>query len=98
LRADYFSKADLSQPLQRAAMETYLARPDVAVAEKAKMLAVLASPGSFASDTLLSQPPPDEFPPNRIAALRTTVDEWLQTARFPQLYGPLLQLQRRIAD
>ena len=98
LRADYFSKADFSQASQRAAVETYLSRPDVQVAEKAKLLAVLASPGSFASDSLLTQPPPDDFPPQRVEALRRTVDEWLQTARFPELLGPLRQLQLQIAD
>lgn len=97
LRADYFGKADLSQPAQRAAVETYLARPDVQIGEKAKMLAVLASPGSFASDNLLTQPPPDEFPPERIAALQRTVDEWLRAQRFPELTTAIVQLQRRIA-
>jgi hypothetical protein len=98
LRADYFSKADFSQPSQRVAVETYLSRPDVELAEKAKMLAVLASPGSFTSDTLLTSPPPDEFPPQRTQALRETVTEWLRSARFPQLYGALEQLQRRLAN
>jgi hypothetical protein len=98
LRADYFSKADFSQASQRAAVETYLSRPDVQVTEKAKMLAVLASPGSFASDSLLTQPPPDEFPPQRVEALRRTVGEWLVNSRFPELAGPLRQLQLQIAD
>ena len=97
LRADYFSKADLSQPAQRVAVETYLARPDVDVREKSKMLAVLASPGSFASETLITQPPPDEFPPQRIAGLRQSVNDWLATNRFPALVPPLRQLQGRIA-
>jgi hypothetical protein len=98
LRADYFSKADLSQPAQRLAVETYLGRPDVEVREKAKMLAVLASPGSFASETLITQPPPDEFPPQRIAGLRKSVDDWLTTNRFPALIPPLQQLQARISQ
>ena len=98
LRADYFSKADLSQPAQRSAMETYLARSDVAFPEKAKMIAALASPGSFAADTLLTTPPPDEFSPQREAALRRTVTDWITTSRFPALMGPLQQLQRRIGN
>ena len=97
LRADYFSKADLSQPAQRAAVETYLARPDVTIPEKTKFLGVLASPGSFASDTLLTQPPPDEFPPERIAGLRQTLGDWVQSGRFPELTASLLLLQNRLA-
>jgi hypothetical protein len=97
LRADYFSKADLSQAAQRQAVENYLSRPDVGIPEKAKMLAVLASPGSFASESLLTQPPPDEFPPQRITGLRQTVNDWISTNRFPALAPPLRQLQARIA-
>ena len=98
LRADYFSKADLSQPSQRAAVEAYLSRPDVASREKGKLLAVLASPGSFAADTLLTDPPPAEDPPQRSAGLRQTVGDWLKTNRFPELNPSLLQLQERLAQ
>jgi hypothetical protein len=98
LRADYFSKADLSQVQQRQAVEAYLARPDVTVAEKDKLLAVFASPGTFVGDTLVTQPPPADDPPQRAAGLRTAVNDWLAGNRFPDLTGALVQLQRRLTQ
>ena len=98
LRADYFSKADLSQPAQRAALEAYLSRTDVDAREKGKLLAVLASPGSFAGDTLVTDPPPEEDPPQRSAGLKQAVGEWLKTNRFPELNPSLQQLQERLAQ
>ena len=98
LRADYFSKADLSQFQQRQAVETYLARADVAVAEKDKLLSVFASPGSFVGDTLVTDPPAADDLPQRIPGLRAAVDDWLKGNRFPALNGALGQLQRRLAE
>ena len=98
LRADYFSKADLSEVQQRQAVETYLARADVAAAEKDKLLSVFASPGSFVGDTLLTDPAPADEPPQRSAGLRAAVDDWLKGSRFPSLTGPLSQLQRRLEE
>jgi len=98
LRADYFSKADLSQPQQRQAVETYLARADVTLAEKEKLLTVFASPGSFVGDTLVTAPPPPDDPPQRAAALRTTIADWIKGNRFPSLNAPLAQLQQRLAE
>ncbi len=98
LRADYFSKADLSQAAQRAAVEDYLSRPDVAAREKTKLLAVLASPGSFAADALLTDPPPAEDPPQRSAGLMQAVGDWLKANRFPELNPSLQQLQERLAQ
>ncbi len=98
LRADYFSKADLSQGQQRQAVEAYLARADVAAAEKAKLLAVFASPGTFVGDTLVTQPATADDAPQRTAGLRAAVGDWLKGNRFPDLAGPLAQLQRRLAE
>ncbi len=98
LRADYFSKADLSQFQQRQAVEAYLARADVAVAEKGKLLSVFASPGTFVGDTLVTQPGAADDSPQRIAGLRSAVSDWLKGNRFPDLTGPLAQLQQRLAE
>ena len=98
LRADYFSKADLSQAQQRQAVEAYLARPDVTAAEKGKLLSVFASPGTFVGDTLVTQPSVADDPPQRTAGLRAAVGDWLKGNRFPDLAGPLAQLQRRLAE
>lgn len=98
LRADYYSKADLSQSAQRQAVEAYLARPDVSATEKEKLLAVFASPGTFAGENLLTSPPPEDDPPERKAGLRKTVDDWIKTNRFPALTGPLAGLRQRLSE
>ena len=98
LRADYFSKADLSQFQQRQAVEAYLARADVTVAEKDKLLSVFASPGSFVGDTLVTDSAAADDPPQRTAGLRAAVGDWLKGNRFPALTGALAQLQRRLAE
>lgn len=98
LRADYYSKADLSQAAQRAAVEAYLGRPDVSLAEKDKLLSVFASPGSFVGDTLVTQPPLDDASPQRIAGLQKAVDEWLKVNRFPNLSGSIGNLRGKLAE
>jgi len=97
LRADYYSKADLSNAPQRQAVETYLSRPDVSSAEKAKLLAVFANPGTFVDDTLVTERPAADDPPQRIAGLRTAVSDWRKGNRFPDLAGPLALLEKNIA-
>ena len=54
VRADFYTRADLNVPAQRAAVETYLARTDVTLEEKTKLLGGLASPATFISDNLLT--------------------------------------------
>ena len=98
LRADYYSKADLSQFQQRQAVEAYLARPDVTLAEKDKLLSVFASPGTFVGDTLVTQPSTADDPPQRTVGLRAAVGDWLKGNRFPDLAAPLAQLQQRLAE
>ncbi|MEO6740166.1 MAG: hypothetical protein ABIP20_07935 [Chthoniobacteraceae bacterium] len=98
LRADYYSKADLSQNQQRQAVEAYLARPDVTVAEKDKLLSVFASPGSFVGDTLVTDPTAADDPPQRTAGLRAAVGDWLKGNRYPDLANALGQLQRRLTE
>ena len=98
LRADYYSKADLSNAQQRQAVETYLSRQDVKLDEKSKLLSMFANPGSFVGDTLVNEPPPADDPPQKNAALRTAVNDWLKSNRFPELTGPLVNLDRRLAQ
>lgn len=85
VRADYFAKADLSQPLHREAVETYLDRADVSAREKEKLLQGLATPGSFVSDNLLTAPQPTPEAPGRRMGLEQTVRGWIQSSRFPGL-------------
>ena len=98
LRADYFTKADFTQPAQRQAVETYLSRIDVAEKEKVKLLNGIIAPGSFTDESLLTTAPPENDPPEKAAALQKTVGEWVKTNRFPTLLPSLMQLQTRLAE
>ncbi|MGB8168297.1 MAG: hypothetical protein WCF18_12440 [Chthoniobacteraceae bacterium] len=97
LRADYFAKADLSQPAQRAQIEIYLGRPDISLAEKTKLLKALTSPASFVGDSLVANPAPPDDGATRRAGLAETAREWLTHDRFPTLREPLLDIERRLA-
>ena len=97
LRADYFAKADLTQPGQKTALEFYLGRPDIADAEKTKLLKALATPATFVSENLLTVPPPEPDDAAREHAILAATHEWLTGKRFPALETQLLQLQRRLA-
>ncbi|HET6406332.1 MAG TPA: hypothetical protein VFG14_00505 [Chthoniobacteraceae bacterium] len=94
LRADWFSKADLRDPAQRAAFETYLARGDVAMDEKSKAIKALAAPGEFISDNLLTPPPAPADDSARDAAVLTAAKDW--GTRFPELSAPLTILRERL--
>ena len=97
LRADYFAKADLAAPGQKTALEFYLGRPDIADAEKTKLLKALAAPAAFVSENLLTEPPPEFDEAAHEHAILAAVGEWLTGQRFPALQTQLLQLQRRLA-
>jgi hypothetical protein len=94
LRADWFAKADLRVQAQRTAFETYLARPDVTMAEKDKALKALASPGQFISKNLLTKPPSPGDDDEREAAVLSATNDWVK--KFPELTRPLAILRERL--
>ncbi len=96
VRADYFSKADLGNPEQRRAVETYLDRADVTLPEKTKFLHAIASPGSFVSDSLLSTSQPAGNGTGRYPAIATAATEWARTNRFPAVEEHVLWLIQRV--
>jgi hypothetical protein len=96
-RADYFAKADVTQPAQQAALENYLDRGDVGVDEKTKLLNELASPASFVSDTLLSAAPAPDDGIAHQQAYSALLGRWMSTSRFPALQGVMQQVQTRLA-
>ncbi len=98
IRADYFSKANLGDPQQRQAVEMYISRPDVGLAEKTKLLKGLLAPASFVSENLLTQPPPPVDDSVRLATLEKTVGEWIKVNRFPELQPELQRLQSRMGQ
>jgi hypothetical protein len=95
LRADWFAKADLREPAQRAVFEAYLARTDVSLAEKSKALKALASPGQFISENLITAPPTVEDDAAREAAILSAATDW--SRRFPELNAPLGTLRERLS-
>lgn len=97
LRADYYAKADLSQPAQRAQIEIYLGRPDISLSEKSKLLKALTAPATFVGDSLVATPPPADNGVARRTGLVEATREWLAQNRFPTLREPLQEVQQRIA-
>ncbi len=90
MRADYFTKGDLSNPAQRLAVETYFSRADVTGAAKAKTVAGLVCPGTFVSDNLLTTSAPPADPAASALALQQAATDW--AARFPALAAQLKAL------
>ena len=96
VRADYFAKADLAQPAQRQAVEIYLRRPDVASAEKAKLVEAFATPASFVSESLLTTAVPEPDEATRNATIATVASEWLAKSQFPELQRQIAELRERM--
>lgn len=96
VRADYFAKADLSQPAQRQAVEVYLQRADIANAEKAKMIEALAAPASFVSESLLTTAAPEPDEATRNATIAAVTTEWLAGKQFLELRPQIAELHRQI--
>ncbi|MGV3532114.1 MAG: hypothetical protein ACO1QR_07065 [Chthoniobacteraceae bacterium] len=97
LRADFYAKANLAVPAERAALEVYLARQDVTHDEKAKLIRALATPTSFISDNLLTENPPPDDDLARLRHYGTVLQEWQAQGRFPQLQNEIAQMNGRIA-
>jgi hypothetical protein len=98
VRADYFAKANLSQPSELQAVEVYLGRADVSVAEKVKLFKGLITPATFVSENLLTPPTPEpsEDDAARLAGIAKTTRRWIETNRFPELQSELQRLQSRL--
>jgi hypothetical protein len=96
VRADYFAKADLAQPVQRQALEFYLGRPEVTNAEKAKLIEALATPASFVSETLLTTAASEPDETARNATIAAVASEWLAKNQFPELRPQIIELHQRM--
>jgi hypothetical protein len=96
VRADFYTKADVTVPAQRAALETYLARGDVGLEEKTKLLGGRASPASFVSDNLLTQPPAPGDDLTRLQNYAGVLQQWQQQQRFPELRVEMARLENRL--
>lgn len=98
LRADYYAKADLANPAQRVALEAYLARGDVTLPEKQKLLRALATPAAFVSDNLITSSPMPEADDGqaRLKQLAGVFAQWQAQNKFPDLKPDMLQIQGRL--
>ncbi len=98
VRADLFAKLDPADAAQRQLIESYLGRNDISVEERAKCLDSLAAPGSFVSQSLLTQPqtpPTAEREALRLAGLRDTCEKWLEDGRFSDLKSQITEIVAR---
>jgi len=91
VRADYFTKADLTDARQLAAVETYMGRTDVSLEEKTKFLNGLAAPGAFVSDSLLTDIPKANLADltRRHNATVQAAQQWKSSGRYPAFEEPL---------
>jgi hypothetical protein len=98
MRADFYAKADLSNGAQRAAVEAYLNRTDVSIAEKSKLLKALVTPASFISENLITQPPKPEADNGaaRLQQLSKVIGQWQAQGRYPELRGQMAEVQARL--
>jgi hypothetical protein len=99
-RADYFARADVRDPQQRQALESYLLDPQRSGAELAQFGGVFPNANYMISQNLLTPTPtPDHAAlTSRDAASLQAVQEWLADPRFVNLQRPLLKVKQRLED
>jgi len=99
-RADYFARADVRDPQQRQALESYLLDPHRSGAELAQFAGVFPNANYMISQNLLTPTPtPDHAAlTGRDAASLQAVQQWLADPRFANLQQPLLKVQQRLED
>jgi hypothetical protein len=99
-RADYFARADVRDPQQRKALESYLLDSRRSEAELAQFAGVFPNANYMVSHNLLTpMPTPDHAAlTGRDTASLQVVQEWLADPRFAQLQRPLLKMKQRLED
>ena len=85
LRADYYGKANLDDPIQRGLVEAHLADSRVAFSEKQKILRALPMDSGFVSANLLTPTPNGTAESDRDKIFRRFADRWMVERRFPEL-------------
>lgn len=96
-RADLYSKVDLTDPAQKQAIEAVLARQDLSVKERSKILSGLLTPGNFLSNNLLTKQPVfnEATERRRLDLVNQIGSEWLASGRFSDLTSALNDLVKR---
>lgn len=98
VRAGLFARADIRDPEQAAALETYLARDDIGPGERAQFAASfpqLSAPPTF---RLLTEPvvrPPEEVHAAEAHVLET-LGAWIAAGRFPSWSDTFAEIRQRL--
>jgi hypothetical protein len=98
-RADYFARADVSDPQQKQILENYLLDPQITPAEIAAFANIFPNANYMISPNLLtqSQTPDQASLASRDAASLNAVQQWLADPRFAQLRPSLEKTEVRLA-
>jgi hypothetical protein len=100
LRADYFARADASNPQQRALLENYLLNPHTSAAELAAFAGIFPNGNFMISANLLTQSPTLDQTEikRRDAAAAQVVQAWLADQRFTGIKPQLEKIQTRLQE
>lgn len=85
VRADYYAKADLRDPIQRHYIEAHLSDPNVNLEEKKKIVSQLPVTTGFISENLLTAPPSPDNADQRVQIFLEVGKKWKDANRFPEL-------------
>jgi hypothetical protein len=98
-RADYFARADVSDPQQKQILENYLLNPQISPAEIEAFADIFPNANYMISPNLLtqSQTPNQSTLASRDAASLNAVQQWLADPRFAQLRPNLEKTEIRLA-
>lgn len=99
-RANYFARADVSDPRQRQILEQYLLDPRIGTGELATFASLYPSANFMISQNLLtSTPTPDHDTLARHdAAALEVVNQWLVDPRFAAVQAQLQTAKRRLEE
>ncbi len=99
-RANYFSRADVRDPQQRALVEQYLLDPHHSPEELEKFTALYPNANRMISKNLLTPtgtPSHDDLAAHDREAL-AVLNDWLKDPRFGKLHPSLAETQHRVAE
>lgn len=97
-RADYFARADVSDPQQRQILENYLLNPQISPAEIDAFAGIFPNANFMISPNLLTQTQTlnHDTLVSRDAASLAVVQQWLADQRFAPLYPDLEKVESRL--
>lgn len=100
VRADYFARADMSNPQQLELIQNYLLNPQTSAAELQQFAGIFPNGNFMVSDNLLTESPvldPGEIK-RRDAASLNAVQTWITDPRFAKVQPELQRIQTRLQE